>query len=389
MALYAKSRWSYGGMIALLLLSVYLTVTTLPNEGRSLRASLAITSDSFQGVVTKLGVNAPKVSFTVAMDDGLAIPSDEFFAKPRASALTEDPLKIAWLMSFPNSGTSYTIKLIRHLTLMSTATNYGHELYDNRTSVPVFKDQPTGPFWYEPLSQSSNYTRPTISYVLTKTHCGIRCEKCPPQKYLETTFSFRRRCLSGGRINADGNKELVMYPAVKVAKAIHLIRDPFDNVVSRFHMERRKTAEMEATYASTKDGFLSFCQSMNDEFSADEDRAPFIDQSILAMLEDVPCRSDFIRYIEWHNLAFATTADMEIETHILHYDWYDRRFNETMNELVAFLNADIRGDPEPFESGKVYDDHFTNEQRARVKLALESMASSQSWRHIGRYFDDQ
>ena len=389
MALHAKSRWRYGGIMALLLLSIYLTITTLPSEGRSLRASLAITSDPFQGIVTTLGTDKPKVTFEVAIDEGLVLPSDEFFSEPRTSPLTEDSLKIAWLMSFPNSGTSYSITLIRHLTLTSSATNYGHELYDNRTSVPVFADQPTGPFWYEPISQNRTYLRPVTSYVLTKTHCGIRCETCPPQKYLETTFSFRRRCLSGARITAEGDKELVMYPADKVARAIHLIRDPFDNVVSRFHMERRKTAEKQAKYASTRDGFVAFCQDMNDAFSADEERAPFIDQSILAMLENVPCRADFIRYIEWHNLAFATTADMELQTYVLHYDWYDSRFNETMHELVDFLGAEIRADPEPFVTGKVYKDYFTSEQRSRVKLALESMASSKSWRHIGRYFDEQ
>jgi hypothetical protein len=35
--------------------------------------------------------------------------------------------RIAWLMSFPNSGTSYTSYLIRTVTLTNTASNYGHE----------------------------------------------------------------------------------------------------------------------------------------------------------------------------------------------------------------------------------------------------------------------
>lgn len=36
-------------------------------------------------------------------------------------------LKIAWLMSFPNSGTSYTLRLTRFLSETRTATNYGSE----------------------------------------------------------------------------------------------------------------------------------------------------------------------------------------------------------------------------------------------------------------------
>jgi hypothetical protein len=90
-------------------------------------------------------------------------------------------LQIAWLMSFPNSGTSYTSKLIRHVTLTRTATNYGNE---ERKAVgvsrAVFADQPTGPFWQD-THIHPEYTLPQ-DYALTKTHCGGRCELCPPAK---------------------------------------------------------------------------------------------------------------------------------------------------------------------------------------------------------------
>jgi hypothetical protein len=51
-------------------------------------------------------------------------------------------------MSFPNSGTSYTAKMVRHVSLTHTASNYGHENEDvSGDSLPVYHDQPTGPFW--------------------------------------------------------------------------------------------------------------------------------------------------------------------------------------------------------------------------------------------------
>lgn len=65
---------------------------------------------------------------------------------------TEKPLEIAWLMSFPNSGTSYTTRLIRRASLTSSASNYGKENLSG-DSVPVFADQPTGPYWVDPLEQ--------------------------------------------------------------------------------------------------------------------------------------------------------------------------------------------------------------------------------------------
>jgi hypothetical protein len=348
-------------------------------------------ADTFYGDVALI---AASKNTTPMVMDGVVIPSNEFFAANLDSSVNLEQKstvfpKIAWLMSFPNSGTSYTIALVRHLTMTSSATNYGHELNDGRESVPIYADQANGPFWFEAANQSDTYTRPT-SYVMTKTHCGLRCEKCPPQSYVETTFSFRRNCLSGGRVNSNGTKELVSYPPDRVAKAIHLVRDPFDNVVSRFHLEQRKmVAEQDPdAYPSTREGFLAFCQTMNDAHQAEEDRAPFIHQSILAILEDVPCRADFIRFTEWHNLAFATTFDMGLETYVLHYDWYASRFNDTIVKLLDFLELEARAEPEPFLPDRVYKDYFTNEQRDRVKLALTTIASTESWKHLEQYFGE-
>jgi hypothetical protein len=90
-------------------------------------------------------------------------------------------LQIAWLMSFPNSGTSYTQKMIRHVTLTRTASNYGNEAKGAKGASPtVFADQPTGPFWQD-THIHPEYSLPT-DYALTKTHCGGRCENCPPTK---------------------------------------------------------------------------------------------------------------------------------------------------------------------------------------------------------------
>ena len=77
-------------------------------------------------------------------------------------------LEIAWLLSFPNSGTSYTIKLIRHLSMTHTATNYGHEvpMNDGEDSLSVYGDQMGGPYWMTP-SLYPSYSFPS-NYVLVK-----------------------------------------------------------------------------------------------------------------------------------------------------------------------------------------------------------------------------
>lgn len=58
--------------------------------------------------------------------------------------------KAAWLMSYPNSGTSYTGQLLRRTTLAAIGTNYGAaNLDESGSSVPLFEWSPIGPFLTE------------------------------------------------------------------------------------------------------------------------------------------------------------------------------------------------------------------------------------------------
>lgn len=344
--------------VAALLAMAGVLLYSVPGEDRALRATQSLLS------------NPPLT------ERRRPVSADEFFKEPKQS------LSIAWLMSFPNSGTSYTTKLVRHVAETMTASNYGTESL-NGTSLAVYDDQPTGPYWLDPALHPE-YTVPR-DFVMTKTHCGLRCIICGPSRYAETLFSFRRRCLSGKRVTND-RIDYVSYPSHRVKRAIHLIRNPFDNIVSRFHLERHsgKTA---TEYPSTEEGFRRFCEVQDAMHIAEEQRTSFLDSDLLAVLEQVPCRHDFVRYIEWHNLAFATTADMEIETYVLHYDWYATRFNETTDELLRFLHLERKAEPEPFVLGKVYTEYFTTQEQGAVRVVLQSMASTTTWRHMQRYFD--
>jgi hypothetical protein len=219
-------------------------------------------------------------------------------------------------MSFPNSGTSYTSQLVREATQTMTATNYAdevakidHPVYQlqQHRPQPVFADQPEGPFWIP----QDNFTAPK-RYVLTKTHCGLRCTECPPEEYAETTYSFRRKCTGtkwlqfdndGGKDGGNSTHRAIYghYPSLdRIEKAIHLIRDPFDNVVSRFHhllsttssstssssgsgsgsssnsgstktrMMMNQTQQQQQQYPATKHGFLEYCLQIDGLFTRNE-----------------------------------------------------------------------------------------------------------------------
>ena len=300
---------------------------------------------------------------------------------------------IAWLMSFPNSGTSYTMRLIARTSQTLVATNYQKtESSGERQLRPVYSGHSEGPFWPDP--HQSPYNRPP-DYVLTKTHCGSRCNDCSPHHYLKSARSFLEMCASGSKLEVtpDGKQQTVevKYDTNKVDKAIHLIRNPFDNVISRFHLERHRLMKANDTeklegFSSSREGFRSFCRYMDGKWK-DEVEGWWLTEEI-SMMRSIPCRDDFFRYIVWHNLAFTATDDkLNISTYILHYEDYSpERFNETVTGLLDFLHLQQENEPYPFREGHTYLSYFTQEEREAVKQAMKIIATQKTWHNIQHYF---
>jgi len=135
-------------------------------------------------------------------------------------------------MSYPNSGTSFTIHMTRELSNTTTATNYGGEgEIRDKPSTPIYAD---GPFLE--LIPGRTTELPT-SYILTKTHCNKNsyCVYCSPNKFVLSLDSFVLGCRSGRKLvwkrddNGKVNKMEVIrintsYKLDEVKKAVHMIR---------------------------------------------------------------------------------------------------------------------------------------------------------------------
>lgn len=302
-------------------------------------------------------------------------------------------LQIAWLMTFPNSGTSYTSHLVKSVSQTQIASNYASmrasRISNATSSVPVFEDQLSGPFWGDFFSTQPKPTK----YVLTKTHCGAPCVYCPPDKYVELWYNFRLRCLSGDRLVVDDAKEerwieKVLYPPFKVGKAVHLFRNPFDNAVARFRYERKGNRSATG-FESTRAGFRAYCSQLNERYREEENQARFLNPGLLHIAKNVPCHAEIIRYVEWHNMASITIQDMNLDALVVHYDWYETQFNETVDMLLDFLQLERKDEPVPFQAGKTYSDYFTKREQAAVHVVLQTMALNNVWTHLKRYFTDQ
>ncbi|KAL3763599.1 hypothetical protein ACHAW5_009600 [Stephanodiscus triporus] len=365
--------------------------------------------------------------------------------------------KIAWLMSFPNSGTSFTSLLVRLASNTTSGTNYGMETNPGASgmSIPVYEWSEFGPFWIHPPGQPNIRTDTTMSIdsrcrnatickgkkggdnarnydvppptasIITKTHCGSRCVFCPPQEYLETDLSFLGSCLSGSRKvpsrikhGADVDvsaikaafmngtllshmsrlpasiiqykRQHVTYNPAVVEKAIHLVRNPFDNIVSRFHHEQKENPKQGKTrwvdrYSNDVTGFKRWCADEDtiSERTSDESLANWTlhsyPEDIAKYFRGIPCHAEFVRYVHWHLAAIRVVEMLEIPVLFIYYEDYRNGVSDATDRILSFLNLDrvITKLPD-FHSNKDYSQYFTDEERANASDLMKRLVAAKS-----------
>ena len=305
---------------------------------------------------------------------------------------TSEKPSIAWLMSYPNSGTSYTMRLVQTASNTTAATNYGEECdIDTHTGriAPLYDDSPSGPY----LRHVDTKPVPE-KFIITKTHCGGRCVHCPPSKYIESIDSFYARCLTGTLIEPTGGTEVsksrVQYSDGRVKKAIHLVRDPINNVVARFHLEynnHKGLNNFSSSFPNNKQGFRDWCIDLDNRYTRQENRTDLISPRIKALFRSVPCHSEFYRYALWHNLAIEVTEKMSLDSAplVLHYEDYERSFDPTLRNILRFLELDTVGKISPFIPGKTYHDYFQNDELVAAMDLIKATATKQTWTLVRRY----
>mmetsp|Transcript_12161 Transcript_12161/g.28871 ORF Transcript_12161/g.28871 Transcript_12161/m.28871 type:complete len:427 (-) Transcript_12161:478-1758(-) len=304
----------------------------------------------------------------------------------------EKLLEVVWLMSFPNSGTTYTNHLIQGYTNTTTATNYGQEQSTYQESVPIFPESPDGPFF-----RYSSWSPPP-RYVLTKTHCGGECDACQipnGDEYIDSVEAFERACCTGKRIS-NGTKVRTIYSSAIPKKAVHLIRDPFDNVVARLHLKERrwqrhrnetKYEERVGVFNGTKDGFLAYCRFRDKNSFKVEFRRRTLSGVMLENAVKVPCYAEFVTYTRWHNHAIRLVARRGMPVMTLFYEDYASRWDATVDNLLGFLRLKPApgAEAEEFIIGKHYDEFYSEEQKRAAVSLMREIASTELSVVLQRY----
>ena len=337
--------------------------------------------------------------------------------------------EVAWLMTYPNSGTTYTLKLIQQYTNTTTATNYGNEQSRHETSIPV---HPGRKGEHGPYLRYTHWNLPP-RYILTKTHCGGRTLSSDPREYFETTESFETACRSGNQLGggAEGGKNetyqhsQVVYSMDIPKRIVHLIRNPFDvssmhtppsfmacvslpyippdqslmfcfskNIVARLHLEERRWSRSEnrtnklQLFNTTREGFRAWCMDQDRRSFKIHRKNPFLDDDVWNIAKRVPCHDELIRYTWWHNHAIEVARRSNLPVHTFFYEDYETSWNRTVEELFRFLSLSPAQGASPllFVPGKHYMEYYERSDTAMAERLVQTMASRETWTLLQHYF---
>ena len=171
-----------------------------------------------------------------------------------------------------------------------------------------------------------------------------------PSGYVETTRSFELACRTGNRRNFINNTrtrpDLVTYDDDVVQRAIHLTRNPFDNIVARLHLDLRKwetKGDRDGkiwNFTSDREGLKAWCAHMDEKSRRGEEDFRLIDSELIDMENGLPCHAEFFRYIQWHNQAIEVTRKLKLPVLYLFYENYTNNFDETVSNVLDFLNME-------------------------------------------------
>lgn len=294
--------------------------------------------------------------------------------------------EVAWLMSYPNSGTSYTLRVVEEASRFATASNYGHNVNEETgMSTPLYDSVEQGPFLHH------GNVPPAESFILTKTHCGGRCTKCPLSKSLETVDSFSDLCMSGtviaNRTTITRGVRLKYDQHVK--RAIHLIRDPFDNVVARFHLDNKGHS---TEGYDDRAAFKKYCKDRDALYQPGDLEMSQITDDVKALFPGLSCYDQFYQYAQWHSLAIETISNKEppIRSMVFYYDNYQTHFDASLQQLLEFLGLKQESSElTQFIAGKTYHEYFTADERHQAWELMKAVASPQAWELMKRYHEER
>lgn len=300
-----------------------------------------------------------------------------------------------WFMSYPETGVVLFMSLLMQSTEKNTATNYGTVFLDYEKRALVGNGPsperlfPGGPALYDP-----NLAVPD-KFIAVRTHGEGFCYWCHPEHYNEITSDLFFNKAAEGYVKSNGSVVDMGYDPTIVKRMIHLIRDPFDTVVTRYYtylniVKSGKLSKLKGSnFKPNQQGFKEWCARMNKTFEDDEMPILANDGNRIRG-KDVPCRQEFLKIIKFNNNIIRIASQHNIVRLPIKYENYVQDTIDTVEKVNDFLKLEtVNKDFDvSFGNGNgrwMFKSFFTDYERKRIMDFLRFEASAELWQHIKMY----
>jgi hypothetical protein len=170
-------------------------------------------------------------------------------------------------------------------------------------------------------------------------------------------------------------------------RAVHLYRNPFDNLVARMHLaihRRERQGKNVSSFENSRDGWREWCIYLDEKYHAEEPQ--YFSTEVLASFRDLPCHADWYRYVQWHNHAHELAKRRQLPVLDLFYEDYTLAYESTVHKLMEFLQIAPRKPPLDFFVGKSYEVFFDQEHARIAARFVREFSSPEVWTRLERYF---
>lgn len=313
-----------------------------------------------------------------------------------------DPRKIVWLFSYPESGTTYVMHVIHVVSQRSTASNYGTVLIDRRGNI-VEPEADSSPVFSNYLGPSySNFMPSPDKYVLTRTHSYGTCHNCPPWKYLgPAAYLKHMKSNTYGSVIVGGQPKIMKYDISLVEKMLILVRDPIDNVAARFMQKVQKeiddgNAGYATLYPINRLGFKQYCEDMNNSPFRNLEQNWYETGGFWEEASIIPCGSEFVKIFTFYNHARLVGLQYNLEMKTVTIKDFAVDLENTLNDVFNYLELPrVNAPPENLlKNGEGLFAHFyTPEQLTNIALLAKKMTVPTVWESIevflGKYLPQE
>lgn len=225
----------------------------------------------------------------------------------------------------------------------------------------------------------ANSTRPDAQHVLTYTRCnGYEIDDMPTFDFRD----FRGNCRSVVLNETLSEK----YSTDLISKAVHLFRNPTDIILSRMLQLSTRRSEP----SEPKEQLIEWCSNVDNLFPVDWVSLMKKQKLDSDLSRDLPCRSEWLRIVQFHNNALKLRRYMNLSGHVVYFEDYEKDYAKAFDQLFDFLELSPVGEFLPFlrdansePHGRYFDESY---MRMATSFVYE-VATPECWKILKRYFE--